>query len=355
MDSQLTFFGTGVAHRDPPSTRYQGSKLKLLPWIMGAVSELSFDTALDAFGGTASVSYAMKSIGKTVTYNDYLRFNQNIGFALVENQQMRVHDATLAELFARHPRREYDSFVSRTFTGVYFTDEENEWIDTVAQNIRHVPDRFERALAYYALYQACISKRPYNLFHRANLYMRTAKVDRGFGNKTTWDKPFEDHFLSFIAEANRAVFDSGTACRAVCEDALSLPLGFDLVYIDTPYFNSNGVGVDYHDFYHFLEGLTDYDSWAARIDQRKKHRPLLPRPSAWSNPKKCRQGFADLFDKFRDSILVVSYRSDGIPSEDQFVDLLRSTKRRVRVLHYGEYKYVLSTNTASKEILLIAE
>ena len=185
--------------------------------------------------------------------------------------------------------------------------------------------------------------------------MRTADVHRGFGNKATWDKPFEDHFLAFVCEGNGAVFDSGTSCRAVCTDALSLPSGFDLVYIDTPYFNAKGVGVDYHGFYHFLEGLTDHHTWFERIDRSKKHRPLLPRHSAWSNAKKCREGFAELFEKFRDSILVVSYRSDGIPSESQLVDLLRSTKHNVRALYYGEYKYVLSTNTASKELLLIAE
>ena len=34
-----------------PSTRYQGSKLKLLDWIWANIRDLPFDTALDAFGG----------------------------------------------------------------------------------------------------------------------------------------------------------------------------------------------------------------------------------------------------------------------------------------------------------------
>ena len=53
-----------------PPTRYQGSKRKLLGWIWEHVRDLPFGTALDAFGGTGSVSYLFKQNGKRVTYND---------------------------------------------------------------------------------------------------------------------------------------------------------------------------------------------------------------------------------------------------------------------------------------------
>ena len=48
MPSQQELFEseTGGA---PPSTRYQGSKQKLLPWIWGNLSKIPFHTVLDAF------------------------------------------------------------------------------------------------------------------------------------------------------------------------------------------------------------------------------------------------------------------------------------------------------------------
>jgi hypothetical protein len=52
-------------------------------------------------------------------------------------------------------------------------------------NIGELNNEYKRAIAYSALCQACLAKRPYNLFHRANLYMRTQDVERSFGNKTT--------------------------------------------------------------------------------------------------------------------------------------------------------------------------
>jgi adenine-specific DNA methylase len=339
--------------RHPPSTRYQGSKLKLLPWIWSHLADLPFATVLDAFGGTGCVSYLLKSRGKAVTYNDYLRFNHQIGTAFIENDHVRLSEEEVDWLAHPHAAIIYDNFIARTFHDIYFTDEENRWLDRVCQNIPQLPDRYQRALAYHALFQSCIRKRPYNLFHRKNLYMRTAHVERGFGNKATWDTPFEEHFRSFVAEANQAVFPAEVPCRALCHDALEVPGEYDLVYIDPPYVNRAGVGVDYLAFYHFLEGLTDYPHWPERTDYRKKHRPLLGTRSSWSDPRQVHEAFAKLFQRYANSALVVSYRSDGIPSEKDLVDLLSAIKREVRCLHFGEYKYVLSTNDFSKEILLI--
>ena len=96
-----------------------------------------------------------------------------------------------------------------------------------------------------------------------------------------------------------------------------------------------------------------YDEWGEHIDLRSKHRRLKPQPSEWTDKKRIHAAFDRLFGRYRESILVVSYRSDGIPSESELVSLLKRYKRHVRVEYFGPYKYVLSTNTKSNEILLI--
>ncbi|HXG11448.1 MAG TPA: DNA adenine methylase [Gemmataceae bacterium] len=341
--------------RQPPSTRYQGSKLKLLPWLAEQLARLEFHTVLDAFGGTGSVSYLLKAQGKAVTCNDYLRCNYQTATALIENRRVRLSEDDVRQVLRRDPETAYDDFISRTFRDIYFTAAEDRWLDTVCQNIPRLPGRYRRALAYHALFQACLIKRPYNLFHRKNLYLRTAQVARSFGNKASWDAPFEEHFRRFVAEANAAVFDSGSACRALCRDALEVPGNYDLVYIDPPYLNRRGVGVDYLQFYHFLEGITDYARWGERIDYRRPHRPLRGPRSPWSDPRCIHAAFARLFERFADSILVVSYRSDGIPSEEELAALLGRVKRSVTRVKYGEYQYALSTNTHSDEVLLIGQ
>ncbi len=337
-----------------PSTRFQGSKLKLVNWIWGAIKDLEFHTALDAFGGTGSVSYLLKDKGKQVTYNDILKFNWYIGKALIENEKIVLSGKDVEFLLKRHRNIAYPTFVYDTFKDIYFTDEENHWIDTVVTNINHMDDIYKKSLAYFALIQSCIIKRPYNLFHRKNLYIRLSDVERNFGNKATWDTPFETHFLQFITEANQAVFGNGQKNLAINADAFTLVEGYDLVYIDTPYISQKGVGVDYLGFYHFLEGLVNYNVWGDMIDYRTKHKRLKGEDSVWNNKNKITSAFDHLFNKFRKSILVVSYRADGIPSIDELSNLLKKYKSKVVEIKRKNYKYVLSTNH-SEEVLLIGQ
>jgi len=336
-----------------PATRYQGSKAKLVDWIWAQIADLDFTTCLDAFGGTGVVAYRLKQMGKQVTYNDLLPFNHLFGRALIENRAVRLEAETVEQLLRPDPALTYPTFIQDHFQDIYFTAEENAWLDQTMMNMRRLDDPYQFALAFFALAQACLIKRPYNLFHRKNLYLRLADVARSFGNKTSWDRPFEGWFRHFAAEANGAIFDNGQVNRALNLDAVTVPGTYDLVYIDPPYISAQGTAVDYFGFYHFLTGLTMYDQWGAHIDYRSKHRRLKPQPSEWLDKGRIAGAFEHLFRRYRASILVVSYRSDGIPPLAGLVSLLERYKTQVQVMHFGQYQYALSTNSRSKEILLI--
>ncbi|HWE02203.1 MAG TPA: DNA adenine methylase [Tepidisphaeraceae bacterium] len=337
-----------------PATRFQGSKLKLLDWLWRHLEPLPFTTCLDAFGGSGCVSHFLKTHGKSVTLNDTLISSTLTGVALVENQCVRLDEADIASVIHPRPGTHYANLIERVFDGIYFTAVENVWLDVAVQNIPRLCGKFKQALAFHALFQSAISKRPYNLFHRRNLYMRLANVNRSFGNKTTWDKPFEDHFRYFVSTANAAVFE-GSPCKALHGDACKTSGDFDLVYIDPPYLNARGIGVDYAGFYHFLEGMADYENWERRIDFSSRHRRLFPAGTReWNSAATIRQAFSALFRRHRNSTLAVSYRSDGIPSPDELADALRQVKPNVTVhMLDGTYTYALSTNRRSSEILLI--
>ena len=336
-----------------PSTRYQGSKAKLVNWIWECTKDLEFDNVLDIFGGTGVVGYMYKRKGKTVYYNDYLRSNYLIGLSLMENNDTRLTNGDIQRLLEPDPSLDYKHFISETFKDIYYTDEENQWLDVVVQNISRLENQYKTALSFNALFQACLVKRPFNLFHRKNLYLRLAKVSRTFGNKATWDKPFPEHFYNFLFEVNGLVFDNGRENRALNLDAAEVKGNFDLVYIDPPYTSQAGVTVDYLQFYHFLEGLSQYDEWGQHINYRIKHRCFQKRENPWNDPKLVRQAFKVLFERFRKGILVVSYREDGIPSIFEIVKDLEGLGKKVTV-QSSSYKYVLSSNH-SAEVLIIAQ
>ena len=336
-----------------PSTRYQGSKYKILEWIDYHTKELKFNSVLDAFGGTGCVGYMFKKNGKQVFYNDSLKFNYYVGLAIIENSETILNGNDIDFILKKHSKIKYPTFIYDTFHDIYFTDEENKWLDVVIANIDQIKDKYKQALAYYALFQACMIKRPYNLFHRKNLYIRTAEVERSFGNKKTWDTPFENHFLKFVEEANNAVFDNNEKNHALHSDIFDLKIPkTDLVYIDTPYISAKGVGVNYFDFYHFLEGIVFYNKWSQLIDEKSKHKKIKNGKSEWCNKGEIHRAFERLFDRFKNSILVVSYRDDGTPTIPELVNMLKKHKKLVDVKKLN-YKYVLS-NGNSKEVLIVA-
>lgn len=341
-----------------PSTRFQGSKNKIVDWIWENIEHLKFNTALDAFGGTGSVAHLLKRKGKQVVYNDILKFNFVIGKALIENNEVTLERDDIEYIITKHKGTIYPTFIQDTFKEIFYLDEENVWLDMVITNIRNLKNEYKQAIAWFALFQSCIIKRPYNLFHRANLYVRTSNVTRSFGNKATWDTPFENHFLKFVEEANKAVFYNGTECLSTNSNSLKLSEtnNFDLVYIDTPYISIKGVGTDYLDFYHFLEGMLDYDNWGHRVLNKYKHLPIMGKgENAWNKKGEIFKAFDSLFYKFRNSILVVSYRSDGIPSVKEMIELLGKYKNVVVEVQSKDYKYALAHGKTTKEVLLIAQ
>lgn len=348
-----------------PTTRYQGSKRKILPWIYEIVKELKFESVLDGFGGSAIVSYMFKRMNKTVVYNDYLKFNYFIGKALIENSKVTLSESDIECLMNKSEDIKYQSFIADFFNGVYYLDEENEWLDLVTCNIINMntyPSKileYKKTLAYYSLFQACLVKRPFNLFHRKNLYLRTSSVNRRFGNKSTWDTSFQTHLKRHICEANSLVFDNRKKCKSLNQSIFDLnEERYDLVYLDPPYCRiERNDNVNYAKFYHFLEGLSNYNRWSDMIDYDTPTLRLKTElHENYFDKNTINESFEKLINKFKNSIIVISYKEDGYPSIEYIANLLGKFKRNV-LTYNRDYKYALNKkneiNNASKEALLI--
>ena len=348
-----------------PTTRYQGSKRRILPWIYQNIKSLKFDTVLDGFGGTGSVSYLFKMMGKRVTFNDALHSNYQTGVAFIENNNVILTDQDINFLINKNGFN-YPSFIQDTFKDIYYLDKENKWLDVVVHNIFMLSEKYQgktllrkRALAFHALFQACLSKRPYNLFHRKNLYMRVANVKRSFGNKRTWDAPFDELFIKFCLEGSNKVFSNNRRNNALCKNILKIKNnGYDLVYLDPPYIKSKTAHpVDYYSLYHFLEGISDYYNWEKRIDYSRKNKPLIKNGSFW-NKNKVEKNLDRIFNTFSDSIIVISYGDPGYPSIDTIKELLLQYKNKVTISK-KEYTYKLNNSRKNGnklyEVLIIAQ
>lgn len=340
-----------------PVTRYYGSKRKLVERIWEELEkrQLEFQSFLDVFGGTGIMSYNMAVHGKEVIYNDIFTFNCKIAEALLASPRGVFTNEEATQLFLRVENRNYQHFIEDIFRGIYYTDEENATIDTVVQNIMHLPQQ-QQASAYYVLFQSCLIKRPFNLFHRRNLNLRVNHVESNFGNYVTWEKSFKTLFRQFTEELNQFQFLQMPNVEIVNHSALECPNVADLVYIDTPYFNKKSNAVSYHARYHFLEGLVFYNDIPTHINYDKVNREIqIHKSSEFENKSNYLRDLNELLGHYPDSIIVLSYTSEGYPSIEELKTQLHRHKRHVEVIYFGKYNFALNkSNQNRQEVLFIA-
>lgn len=340
-----------------PVTRYYGSKRKLVERIWAELNNrrVEFQSFLDVFGGTGVMSYNMAAHGKDVVYNDIFTFNCKIAEALLATPRGVFSEEVAAQLLLPVEGREYQHYIEEIFRGVYYTDEEDRIIDTVAQNIMHLP-RHQQASAYYVLFQACLIKRPFNLFHRRNLNLRENHVESSFGNYTTWEKSFGMLFRQFTEELNQFQFLQLPNVEIVNHSALECPVIADLVYIDTPYFNKKSSAVSYHARYHFLEGLVFYNDIPGNVNYNKVNREIQIHKSAeFETKSNYLNDLNELLDHYPNSTIVMSYTSEGYPSIEELEAQLRRHKQHVEMVSFGQYSFALNrSNKNRQEVLFIA-
>jgi DNA adenine methylase/adenine-specific DNA-methyltransferase len=327
-----------------------GSKHRLLPWIHAVLSEFRFDTALDAFSGSGCVAYLLKCMGKQVAANDLLNLGATVARATVENSRDRLDSRTIERLLSYDPR--HRRFIERTYRGIFYTPADLRFLDLLCWNIAKMRNPYRQAVARAAVIRACVKRQPRGVFTVAGDPARYKDKRRDLRLS------LRDHFLEQVHEYNRVVFDNGRQNRAIKGDVFDVdPRGFDLVYMDPPYVPRADDNC-YVKRYHFLEGLSCYWEGLRILEDtkvKKIEKPFTP----FSYRSRAVAAFDRLFAKFRESILVLSYSSNGFPDLGVLVDLMRGYKKRVEVFetrhryHFGTHDAVDGCRTSVREYLIV--
>ena len=277
-----------------PSTRFMGSKSKLLPQIWAVCSQFHFDTVVDLFSGSGIVGYMFKTQGKAVISNDYMDMSAAFTKAMIENSHVTLPLEEAKELLVS--QKESDHFVSTTFQGLYYSDADNHLIDTLRMNIAEIKEPYKQAIAMSALIRACTKKRPRGIFTYTG-----ARYDDG---RKDLKKTLEQQFLEAVVAINKAVFDNGKQNRSRHGDAMELRAEHpDLVYIDPPYYSPLSDN-EYVRRYHFVEGLAR-DWKGVEIQQDTLTKKFKSYPTPFSTRKGAAAAFDQLFKKFSESVLIV--------------------------------------------------
>lgn len=308
-----------------PGTRYMGSKNKIIREIAKILLEYEFDSFYDAFAGSNVVGYLFKSFGKKVITNDFMALSYTISKAIIENSEQSITQEDLDFLLNNSSNQ---NFISKKFKGLYFEDHDNKFLDKVRANIDKLDSEYKKALALSALTRACMKKRPRGIFtftgHRYDDGRQDIKLS------------IEEHFLLNVDLFNNAVFDNQKVCQSFNGLTENLNVHADLVYLDPPYFTPNSDN-DYVRRYHFVEGLVK--NWEGiDLQEHTKTKKFKSYHSPFSNKNETYEAFEQLIEKFKDSIIAISYSSNCKPDKEELIAMLAKHKSNI-IVHEIDHLY----------------
>lgn len=330
------FEGVPVQMESFPRFRYMGSKFRLLDWIHSTLRELEFESAVDAFSGSGTVSYMLKSMGKQVHSNDSLNFPHVLTQATISNSSSKLTSTDVEFLMQPKRLRKETKFIQNKFDSIFYTFEELKFLDNIWAGIRELDSHQKRALAISALLRSAIKRQPRGLFTVAG------DPEKYKDGRRDLKLTLQEHFVEQVAAYNAAVFSNKKRNKSTSGDVFQIPKGKDLVYMDPPYVPKSDDNC-YMKRYHFLEGLSCY--WEGKeIMESSKVKKIVKPFTPFSYRRTALEAFDNLFKHFEGSTQVLSYSSNAFPDLDTLVSLMGKYKKNVDVrtknhtYHFGTHE-----------------
>jgi len=326
-----------------------GSKNKIIGDLWHQLENLKFESTFDCFAGSNVVGYFMKCQGKRVVTNDFLTFSYLISKAIIENSKVKLSNDDIIFLLKKNKN---DGFIQITYRNIFYSEEDNSFLDRVRYNIAEIENEYKKALAQAAIVRACLKKRSRGVF--------TFIGERYNDGRLDMQKSIETHFLESIKIFNDAVFDNGQENKSYNRRAEDLHIKADLIYLDPPYYTPKSDN-DYTRRYHFIEGLVK--NWDGLIIQNHSIvKKFASYYSPFSKKETAYSAFEGLIKKYKDSIITISYSSNSFPNKLELLEMLKRVKNHVEV-HEIDHLYsfgnqnnkIGNLNNRVKEYLFIAK
>lgn len=334
-----------------PVPQYLGAKYIHRHWIAQYIPD-ECETVLDAFGGSQTIAYLMKQLGKQTFTNDFMGFSNQIGKALVENSQVRLDKEDIAILFSENQNSCEFNLMETLFADLFFTQSEAAFIDSFRSNVNRLENKYKQALAFSVMCRSLTRKVTMGHFAHTQALNYASSPERIKRNKSLI-RPIKDIFLELLPQYNAAVFDNKKANKSYNENILDLLpsiKGIDLVYFDPPYCNSHA---DYQSFYHLLETFVEYWKDKDFVNGTKRYEPK--RYSGFDKISEATHNLGLMFEKARDiPTWIISYNDRSYPDIKTMVTMVEPYKN-VKVVRkvYGNGRGGKGSVAGSSEVLLV--
>lgn len=336
-----------------PEPQYLGAKYIHRGWIAQFIPD-DVHTVLDAFGGSQSIAYMMKQLGKRTLTNDFMSFNNHIGKALIENPDVTLTADDTAMLFSDNSSPEEFNLMEALFASLFFTREEAKVADSFRSNIGKLDHPLKQSLAFTVMCRSMTRKVTMGHFAHTQALNYAADPARIKRNRSLI-RPLKELFEELLPQYNAAIFDNHQKNQSFNENVLDLlPRleGVDLVYFDPPYCNSHA---DYQSFYHLLETFVEYWKDKDFVNGTKRYEP-----KRYSGFDKNSEAIGNLRRMFELAVdiprWIVSYNDRSFPDIDTMIGMI-TPYRNVSIERktYSAGRGGKGSVAGSSEILLICE
>jgi adenine-specific DNA-methyltransferase len=318
--------------------KYAGSKLKLLPHILGLVADLDVRTVFDGFSGSTRVSQAFAKLGYDTTANDCAEWSRVLGTCFLLNDRPAAHYQNIIDhlnalegydgWFTEHyggnteqspqadnpPKRPFQRHNTRKLDAI--RDEiDRLHLDKVEQAVALTSlmlalDAVDSTIGHYASYLAAWSPRSY---HTMRLTVPKLAVPEGRNS---------------VAQSD--IFDFVHAAQARNEF-------YDIAYFDPPYGSNNEKmppsRVRYASYYHLWTSIIKHDKppLFGKANRRSDTRDMVAASCFEEFRRDARgqslalQALHRLIAETPARYILLSYSSGGRASKAEIMDIICST------------------------------
>jgi len=318
-----------------PEPQYLGAKYIHRGWIAQFIPE-NVSTVLDAFGGSQSIAYMMKQLGKKTITNDFMSFCGHIGTALIENSDTKLSSSDVELLFSENRNPDFYNLIETLFANLFFTREEASFVDSFRSNVDCLDHPYKRSMALTIMCRCMTRKVTMGHFAHKQALNYASDPARIRRNRSLI-RPLKELFVELLPYYNAAVFDNKERNISYNENILDLlPLlqDVDLVYFDPPYCNSHA---DYQSFYHLLETFVEYWKDKQFVNGTKRYEPK--RFSGFDKRSEVLDSFKQMFQLSQGiPIWLLSYNDRSYPDIETMRDLIepyRNVKVERKIYRIG--------------------
>ncbi len=299
------------------SIKYIGSKLKLIPQVLGLVKKVDAKTILDGFAGTTRVSQALAKLGYSVICNDIAPWSKVFGTCYLLNTKPReTYQPLIDHLNAVPP---VDGWFTEHYGGhanggcaIQADGLKKPWqlhntrkLDAIRQEIETLNlNPVDKAVAL------------------TSLILALDRVDNSLGHFSAYLKAWAPRAYKELALEVPEVFTSEGAHQVFQSDIFELVprVSVDLAYFDPPYGSNNEKmppsRVRYAAYYHLWKSVVLFD-----------------KPALFGKAKRRE----DTSDRFAASVFEEFRRNDAgrFIAVDAIERLIRETQARWILLSYS--------------------